>query len=148
MRSARSIVVALGLIACGGAEAEPEDSSVSFTSLMRGSSSVVAPGGAVVARNQSELNAIWAKYFGHIGPKPPPPPAVDFNAHQVVGLFLGTRPNGCYSMSFTRVRRTNERLIVTYREQIYRGICTQSLVNPGQLIAVPQSQLEVEFVPE
>ena len=149
MRTAISLVVVSALAACGGTETDSESSIIPFITVAQTSNSGVTTREGVVARNQSEFNAVWARHSANLLP-PPQPPAVDFNAHQVVGYFLGSRPNGCYAMSITRITRTGDRLAVAYKEQVAAAdaVCTQQIVNPAHLVTVPQSQLQVEFVAE
>lgn len=153
MRAARlaPALLAAAVFACGGGgSGGPGDAGteVPFTTVVRSSSAVSAREG-VVARSQGEFDAVWARYHANLAPAPPPP-VFDFGAVQVVGIFLGTRPNGCYAVSITRVVRTADRLTVVYREQLPApGVgCTQALVNPSHLVTVPASRLEVGFVAE
>ncbi|WP_130429995.1 protease complex subunit PrcB family protein [Rivibacter subsaxonicus] len=146
MRTAISLVVASLLAACGGGEASSETRNVPFTTVAQSGNSGVTAGEGVVARNQAEFNTVWARFSSNLLP-PPQAPAIDFGSQQVVGYFLGSRPNGCYSMSITRVTQSDDRLVVSYKEQVPAAgaICTMQVVNPAHLVAVPLSPLHVEF---
>jgi hypothetical protein len=146
MRTAISLVVASFLAACGGGEASSETRNVPFTTVAQSGNAGVTAAEGVVARNQAEFNAVWARFSSKLLP-PAPAPAIDFGRQQVVGYFLGSRPNGCYSMSITRISQADDRLVVSYKEQAPAAgaICTMQVVNPAHLVAVPQSPLQVEF---
>lgn len=140
-------LAACSLTACGGSGSDTEGTNVSFTTLAQSSNSGITTREGTVVRNQNEFNALWSKYSSNAVP-PPQPPAVDFNTYQVVGYFLGSKPNGCYSMSITQIMQTKERMIVTYRQETPAAdtICTAQMVNPAHLVTVPKSPLDVEFV--
>ena len=149
MRIALALLVASVVTACGGSDSTSDGTNVPFTTVAQSNYSAVTAREGVVARSQSELNAVWARHSANLSP-PPQPPVIDFNALQVVGFFLGNRANGCYSMSISRVTQTSDRLVVTYIEQVpaANAVCTQAIVNPSHLVAVPKSQLQVEFLAE
>lgn len=143
------VVASLLTAACGATETISEGPNVPFATLAQSNSSGVTSSEGVVARNQTEFNALWVRHSANSSPLPPAP-SVNFNAFQVVAYFLGTRSNGCYSISITRVTRTSDRLVVTYKEQVPAAgvLCTANIVSPAHLVVVPQSQLQVEFVAE
>ena len=144
-----ALLVASALGACGGSDSTSDSTNVPFTTVAQSSNSAIAASEGVVARTLSELNALWVRHSANMSP-PPPPPVIDFNVTQVVGYFLGARPNGCHSMTITRITQTSRRLVVTYKEQVPAtgAICTQVVVTPAYLVAVPMSQLPVEFLAE
>jgi hypothetical protein len=77
-------------------------------------------------------------------------PSVDFASLQMVGVFLGSRPNGCYDVRVSRIVQTSERMVVRYRESTPApgAVCTQAIVTPAHLVAVARSNQPVEFVAE
>ena len=146
---ALSLVIVSGLAASGCAGANPDATSVPFSTVERSGTSAVTTPESFVVRSQTEFNALWARHTANRLP-PPPAPAVDFKANQIVGYFLGWRPSGCYSMSISRVIQTSDRVIVTYKEDVPPpgAICTAMMVSPAHFVAVPQSRLPVEFAAE
>ncbi|WP_220476942.1 protease complex subunit PrcB family protein [Massilia cavernae] len=62
-------------------------------------------------------------------------------------MFIGTRPNGCYSTEVTDVYRENGAITVvrTDWEPGPQAVCTLALVNPAHLVVVPRSDEPVEF---
>jgi hypothetical protein len=147
MRIALALLLSSAVGACGGGDSSSVGTDVPFTTVAQTQYSGVTASEGVVVRSQSEFTAVWARYSARSVP-PPPPPAIDFSAVQVLGFFLGTRTNGCYTVSITRVTQSASSLVVAYKEQVAGTLCTQSLVDPAHLVAVPMSQLQVEFVPE
>jgi hypothetical protein len=135
--------------ACGGEGSASDRTDTPFTTLAKPCPSNVTVSEGVVARTQSEFDAVWGRCFG--GGVPPQPPSLDFDALQVMGIFLGSRPDGCYldSVSITRIRKAGDRLLVIYKEHPpSSGGCTFGVVNPGHLVSTARTELQVEFVAE
>jgi hypothetical protein len=65
----------------------------------------------------------------------------------VLGVFLGTRPNTCYSVTIEAVEQVaNKRLLVKYREEKAGATCGQAITQPLHLISLKSTELPVEFV--
>ena len=144
-----AVISAVFISACGGGESSTS-TDVPFTTIAQTLfSSSVSVSEGLVARSQSEFNAMWARTYTRISP-PPQQPSIDFNAVQVIGYFLAARPTGCYSVSIVRISQQADRLLVTYKEAVPppTAICTAAGVFPAHLVTVPKSQLEVVFVSE
>ena len=78
-----------------------------------------------------------------------PAPVIDFANTMVLGVFLGMRPNTCYSVAIESVEQiAGQRLTVKYRETKPTGsaVCGQAITYPSHLVSVPASELSVEFV--
>jgi hypothetical protein len=146
MRTAFALAATFVICGCGGGDSSSHGADIPFTTVARTSSSGVTALEGVVARSQAEFNAVWARYSQNMSPAPQPP-SVDFGSMQVVGVFLGTRPYLCYSVTITRVRQSDGRLLVSYKEDS-GSLCSPSLAYPAHLVAVQASQLQVEFVAE
>jgi len=131
--------------ACGGGGSD--ETPVPFATIAHTQYSGVTSSEQVVVRGSSELNDLWSR----ITVNGAPVPSVDFAALQVVGVFLGSRPNGCFDVAITRITQTPDRLVVRYRESTPLpgdSACTQAVVTPAHLVAMARSQLPVEFVAE
>ncbi|WP_119157281.1 protease complex subunit PrcB family protein [Caldimonas tepidiphila] len=131
------------LAACGGGS---EGTRVPFVTIVHTQHSQVPSREELVLRGNAELNELW----GRISVDGAPLPSIDFSTTQIVGVFLGTRPNGCHHVSISRITRTTERLVVRYRETVPGpgDICTQALVTPAHLVALARTTLPVEFAAE
>ncbi|WP_367154550.1 hypothetical protein [Methylomonas sp. HYX-M1] len=75
-------------------------------------------------------------------------PTVDFNTQRVIGIFLGDRPDSCYSLDITSVQIVNQAKIrVSYQETHWiDGICLQALTQPSVIATIADTRLPVEFV--
>jgi len=149
MHIALALFCAALVVACGGSSAVSSETNVPFITVASTQNSGVTTREEVVARTQAEMTEVWARYSA-ASVSPPQPPVVDFAAKQVVGVFLGSRASGCYSVSISRITQTGDRLVVAYREQgpSVGAVCTAAIVNPAHLVAVDRTSLPVEFVAE
>jgi hypothetical protein len=91
----------------------------------------------------------WARTANRYGPKPLP--AIDFDRETVAGVYLGMRPNGCYGLEIDSVVRSDDTLLVKYRE--FRpsdppadGGCTAAVEYPLKLVKISAAGLPVRFV--
>jgi hypothetical protein len=130
---------------CGGGGGSNE-TTLPFVTVASTAQSGVASHEEVVVRGSSELAQLWSR----ITVDGAPLPSVDFSAVQIVGVFLGSRPNGCYGVAITRITRTPEQMSVTYRESTPAAgaACTPATVTPAHLVAVSRSDLPVRFAAE
>jgi hypothetical protein len=145
-----ALVLAAALVAgCGGGAFLSDDGPVPFSSLAQTSFSGVGTQDVVVVRSAAEMAALWPRFAGPIVPLPVQP-AVDFNAQQVVGVFLGSRPSGCYGVFISSITVTAGRLVVRWKEQTPSpvALCTAVITTPAHLVTLPRSELPVEFVAE
>lgn len=96
------------------------------------------PGTAVIATD-SEWSALWDQLRG-VGGRP----AVDWETDLVLGVFLGERPTGGYSVSVREIRRLAPdriELHVTIREPSPSDFVTMAFTYPGELIRIEHSGL-------
>ena len=158
----RALTTVLGLsqaAGCGGSNGELDPqraaggkatpSPVAFETALAGNSSGITAREAVVVRNAGQWDALWGRHATLMVP-PPPPPAQDFSGRQMVGLFAGSRPDGCYGVTVTAVVQQSQAVIVLYREQRAGSgeACTQAITQPHHLVWIPASSLPVEFKAE
>jgi hypothetical protein len=144
-----SLLMAAIVAASGGGGSRQGDSSLAFKTIEKSNTSGIQQFEGAVARSKSEWASLWSRHKAKHRP-PPVAPAVDFSTQQVMAVFLGSRPSGCYSISITAVHRSTARLLVTYRESgpPADAFCTQAIVNPAHLVTVARSPLPVVFQAE
>ena len=97
----------------------------------------------MVVRDAAAFAALWAEHSAaRIAA-----PEIDFSRSMVVGVFAGTRANGCHSTEITDIYRENGKMTVvqTNWEPAEGAMCTMALVNPAHLVVLPRSDEPVEF---
>jgi hypothetical protein len=115
-----------------------------FTSVdLAGTSAVTAPE-TVVVRDAAAWAELWARHKSIFLP-PMPAPQVDFSRYMVIGVFIGSKPNGCYGTTVANVQRSGRKIQLTRidREPSYGAVCTQALTAPAHLIMVERSDSPV-----
>jgi hypothetical protein len=111
----------------------------------------------VVIKDKAAWAALWTEHAGQVrlltetGAAVPmrPLPDVDFNSQMVIGVFTGGG-NGCNSTSIDSVSSDGKAITVRHSDTV-PGIgimCTMIATSPAQLVAVPKSDLPVQFVRE
>ena len=115
---------------------------VVFTTVAGGANSFIDTERTVVVRTDAEWDALWKEH----GPDRPRP-NVDFKKDIVVGVFLGTRPTGGYSVAVTSVRTSNGVTTVQYAERRPAPglMLVQALTMPFQLVRIPATAGKIEF---
>jgi hypothetical protein len=115
---------------------------IAFTSVHRGTQSRIEEPREVTIRTAAEWQTLWNEHA------PSERPRVDFTKDMVVGVFLGTRPTGGYSVEIVSVEATGEGIVVSYREtQPARdAMLTQALTSPVHLVRIPLQKGPVRFV--
>jgi protease stability complex PrcB-like protein len=114
----------------------------SMRTVARGDQSFIESERQVVARSSAEWNAIWRQHDPDR-----PVPAVDFSKEMVVGVFLGSRNTGGYSVEIVSASVEQDALIVRYRQRTPPpdAITAQVITMPFQLVAIPKTDAAVKF---
>ena len=88
----------------------------------------------------------WAELNATVDPAPEAP-AVDFGAHRVLVLTMGSRPTGGYSIDVESLTVDDGTLVVTVRETEPGATCmlTQAVTRPAFAATVPVGDVEVVF---
>jgi VWFA-related protein len=115
---------------------------VSFTSLNNDAMSGIDRGEQVVVRTQAEWESLWRRHAAGR-----PVPSVDFSREMVVGVFLGSRPSGGFSVQITGVSRAGDQLVVTWSERSPAAgqLAAQVMTAPSHLVTVPRHDGQVRF---
>ena len=117
-------------------------STVPMKTIEKGMDSQVDKSQQVAARSAEE----WAKLWNlHAGKRPRP--SVDFAREMVVGVFLGSRPTGGFSIEVVGAREEGGALVVQYRETRPppRSVTAQILSSPYHLVTFPARAGTVRF---
>lgn len=115
---------------------------LAFKDLDRTSRSLVVQPKNVVVRDAVGFAALWAEHGGAM-----PLPQVDFTRHMVIGVFMGSRENGCYSTAVDSVVRANGTITVARADTVPGPgvMCTLAFVHPAHIVMVERSEAPVEF---
>lgn len=90
---------------------------------------------------------LWSAHQKNRIPQPALP-AINFAQKTVLGVFLGARSNGCYSVKIEKVYQTGEKVIAEYKETVPSAgaICTLAITSPSHLVVIDRPQYAVQFV--
>jgi hypothetical protein len=112
-------------------------SEVTFQTVSKGSRSGVREPRQVVLRNQAEWKILWGQHVS-VDANPAPPPAIDFAKELVAAVFLGEKPTGGYDTAISRAQRSDDTVVIYYRERIPApgAIVTQSLTQPFHIVRI------------
>jgi hypothetical protein len=123
------------------------DGAPGFTTIDLATRSNVAQARTVVVKDDAAWAALWAQHAGAGAALP----RVDFSTTMVIGVFMGTQANGCYSTSIGNITKTaGNTLSVLHRDTVpAMGVaCTLNMTAPAHLVQVERSDSPVEFATE
>ena len=145
VRAAVVITVAVLLLAASPMAADDKAKPVPIAEQWSGAHSAQDTAKPVVVRDTEGWKQLWRAMHGRRAPMPEVP-EVDFRKHLVIGVFMGTRPTGGYSISITRIVQ-NEKTVVTVREQSPGpgDMVTMALTAPYHVVVVPRVEKPIEF---
>ena len=146
---ARAFVVAtvsVFLLATSSMADDEKANTVPIVEQWSGTYSAQDAASRVVVRDTEGWKQLWRTMHGRRSPMPEVP-QVDFRKHMAIGVFMGTKPSGGYSVSITRVVQ-NEKTVVSVREQSPGPgeMVTMALTAPYHVVVVPRSEKPIEFV--
>lgn len=100
-----------------------------------------------VARDQNAWSDLWRTHTRQFAPAPPQP-SVDFSRQMVIGVFMGTKSNGCYGIQVKEITVDQGVMEVRYQEEVPgpQSICSQALTAPSHLVATVAFTGEVRFL--
>jgi hypothetical protein len=100
------------LAGCAGPAARTDTPAAAgapaFTTLDQSKTSRIDAPRTVVVKDAAAWSRLWAEHAGSDAPAP----QVDFAKNMVAGVFLGSRPSGCYSTAIAGVERVGDTLRV------------------------------------
>lgn len=147
-RSAAAIALLCLLTACGGGGEDLNTLRLlEFTVLDSSADGQIRSPRFTTVRNDAEWQSLWTEFKGALG-SPAAPPPVNFQSTMVVGLFVGSRPSGCFTADIRRVIQEASTIRVEYTDGGLPGpqFCTQGFVYPSVLAAIGRSDLPVTFL--
>ena len=117
-------------------------STVPMKTIEKGMDSQIDRSQQRTARSAGEWATLWNQ---HAGERPRPP--VDFAREMVVGVFLGSRPTGGFSIDVVGAREEGGALVVQYRETRPppRSVAAQILTSPYHIVTLPARGGDVRF---
>lgn len=116
--------------------------ALSFESLEQTMRSGIQSAQTATIRDADGFAALWAAHGnGSMAP------SIDFSRNMVIGVFMGTRPNGCYSTNIDGISRVGDKIRVEYTDAAPgpNVMCTLAMTSPAHLVVVGRSELPVEF---
>jgi hypothetical protein len=132
--------------AAPSAPPEPEAREVTVLREWSGGTCGVAEPKQVVIRDSDAWKSLWKEMQSQRTPAPATPD-VDFSREMVVGVFLGQKPTGGYSVRVTRIEQAPDVLKVEFKETrpAPDSIVTQALTQPYHLVVVPKQEGRLDF---
>jgi hypothetical protein len=117
--------------------------ALAFKSLSQTTRSGITAPREVVVRDADAWAALWQEHAGLELPLP----AVDFSRQMVIGVFLGSRPSGCYGTEIASIVPREGRLEVLHLDaEPGPGVmCTMAITTPAHLVVVDRSSAPVVF---
>jgi hypothetical protein len=117
-----------------------------YTVLDRNNHSGYTTAGSRVIKDAATWAAVWAIHTSFYG-TPPAPPAVDFSKNMVIGVYIGSRPSGCYATDIVNVDRSGARLNILRSDTLPgpASACTSVITSPAEFIVLERSDAPLEF---
>nr|WP_315487182.1 protease complex subunit PrcB family protein [uncultured Undibacterium sp.] len=116
---------------------------ISHKVIDQGANSGVTSKRNVVVKDQAGWMGLWQEHNKSNASLP----NVDFSKSMIVGLFMGSRPTGCYAIEDVTVWRAAGKTQLTHRDRNPGPTtpCILILSTPYLLIEIPRSDEAVEF---
>jgi hypothetical protein len=96
----------------------------------------------VVVRDRAAWSALWAEHAGNAQL-----PEVDFDKQMVIGVFLGRKEGGCYTVDINDVSLSGNKLTVHHKDTVPGPLvlCTPAITSPAHLVVVDRTDAQVVF---
>ena len=135
------------LAGCGGGGDENSETLLNFSVIDSTAISGISTPRFTVTKNAADWATLWMEHKGGSLAQVSVP-VIDFSQSMAIGVFLGQRPSGCYSVSIKGVVQSAAKITVQYKESKPEpfDICIAIVVKPSQIATIPLSNLPVAFV--
>jgi hypothetical protein len=120
---------------------------IEWTTLARGSYSGIEEKKFVMIVSRQEWEELWKEAHKNITPVPELP-AVDFTGETVLGVFMGTRSTGGYSIEIDRIGCPDGiiQAIIKTRSPEPGDMVTTALTQPFHIVRVSTAGMGIEFI--
>lgn len=121
---------------------------IPFEILDKGEHSGIQYPWEVMITNFEEWMDVWQEHASIWFPPPPPPP-VNFELHNVIGIWVGARPSNNHMVHVTSVMfdPCEQHVIVSYDFTPYKGCGPLTVMtNPYEMIMLPKFEWPVIYV--
>jgi len=120
---------------------------LSLRSLAKGGLSGIKEAKKEVIKDRAAWEKLWAEH-GKTTRNATPAPAVDFSKEMVIVATMGTKRTGGYTVEIVSAQAAGKKLRVFVKQTSPApgAMTIQALTAPFHFVAVPKSDLEVEFV--
>ena len=113
---------------------------VDVKSVNKGYGSGVREPQQSLIRTQAEWLELWRKHTNDFNATPP---TIFFDQEVVAAVFLGEKPTGGYDITIVRAERSDEELIIYYREKAPApgSILVQVFTQPFHMVRINRQDL-------
>ena len=140
-----ALIYSATLCVCLMAEAADK---IALRNLAKGAFSGISEAKQEVIKDQPAWDKFWAAH--DVTAKPGRPiPKVDFSREMVIGVTMGKKNSGGFSIEITAVEPTAATLKISVKRTLPTpgAIVITALTAPFHFVAIPKSDLKPEFVP-
>jgi|GEM_PF-2646415 hypothetical protein len=145
--STKILLIALSALASGCSPGDPYSTHELAGAPFTEQGPPWLPTGSYVVRSKADWKKIW-KWSQRIKPAEPTELSIDFAEKTLIGLSLGDKPNGCYSLTIKRLieEETAIRAEYLYQKPSANDLCTQAQVTLTAFVTIPATQKKVYFI--
>jgi len=142
MNLASSLTTCLAIVALVGCTIATGADPITLRSLGKGGFSGIKEARQEVIKDKAAWEKLWTEHAKT------PVPEVDFAKEMVIVATLGTKRTGGYSVEIVSAEPAGKKLRVTVKQASPPpgALAIQALTAPFHFVAVPRSDLEVEFL--
>ena len=125
---------------------ETPSNTITFNTLEKSWNSGIAEPFETRIRDQAAWEQFWMNLHS-IDIPTPSLPEIDFTENMVIGVGLGNKPSGGYSVEIKDIIIKDDKLVINAVEQQPGQNCgtTMAITQPYHLVTVEQSDLPVQF---
>jgi hypothetical protein len=116
--------------------------AIPFTTITRDDQSGIERKREVIVRTAGEWQALWKEHRPDAEP-----PRVDFAKSMAIGIFLGFRNTGGYTVEITSIARRGDEVIVTWKETKPGAgdVTSQVLTFPHHIVRLDRLEGKIVF---
>jgi hypothetical protein len=141
------LISAIAALAFSCSSQGEEEKIISFEVIHGGPYTSIADKREVVITNNADYQKLMSEVYSNLD-QMPRIPDVDFTKNDVVGVFMGAKSNGGYSINVDKVIKRSDAVTVSVYETSAGKNCsvTEAITQPYEIVKVPKLNQKVKFL--
>ena len=122
------------------------EKELKFETFRKGFYSGIKEKKEIIIKNRDDFLKLWKNFTSNLIP-PPEPPYIDFEKYMLIGVFMGNKPTGGFSIEIEKIIEKDKEISVHVKEESPGKNCvvTMAFTQPYHIVTLLKSDKKIKF---